>query len=47
MFKTTLRQLFGALAVTVLATLGVIAGNESAEREEVVVIALKSDSQWG
>ncbi len=47
MLKSTLRQLLGALVVTVLATLGFVASNESAEREEIVVLALESDSQWG
>ncbi|MER7730915.1 hypothetical protein ABTX80_08530 [Streptomyces erythrochromogenes] len=47
MFKTTFQQLIGALAVTVLATLGVVVSNESAPQQEVVTAALKSDSQWG
>ncbi|MET9695322.1 hypothetical protein ABZY31_00090 [Streptomyces sp. NPDC006529] len=47
MFKTTFQQLIGALAVTVLATLGVVAGSESAPQGEVVSVALMSDSQWG
>ncbi|MGW9071602.1 hypothetical protein ACWGQT_19450 [Streptomyces yangpuensis] len=47
MFKTTFQQLIGALAVTVLATLGVVASGESAPQQDVVTAALESDSQWG
>ncbi|MFI5861044.1 hypothetical protein [Streptomyces sp. NPDC051546] len=47
MLKTTLRQLIAALAVTVLATLGVIASNESGQGGVVVANDLQRDSQWG
>ncbi|MCY0946614.1 hypothetical protein [Streptomyces antarcticus] len=48
MRRTTLHQLFGALAVTLLAALAAIAIGESTPQGEVVAIAAQqSDSQWG
>ncbi|MFJ3922605.1 hypothetical protein [Streptomyces sp. NPDC090022] len=48
MFRTTLQQLLGAVAVTLLAALGTVAIGESAPRAELAAAApLPGDTEWG